>query len=343
MISVIVPIFNMEACLEACVDSILEQSERDIEVILVDDGSTDGSAEICRRLAEGDPRVRVIRRPNGGAAAARNQGLDAASGDWICFADPDDSMPKGALARLLSAAGEKTDIVAGDFYAVVEGKKLPRHFFSEEMDAHSAREKMPFFLQLFDTFYGQKRVVGATGIGVPWAKLYRREFLESRGLRFDTALRRNEDNQMNLYAFSAADEIRYRHCVVYNYNYDHTAAVIRNYDPLFAETAQAIVSARRTAVEEVGLSSEKKIADAAVNEALNLFATALKRSIFHSKNEAAFSAKCKCAEKLISSEAFFPLFKSGSRTAVHGIKNRVFFELVMGKHWKMISRFLERE
>ncbi len=90
VISVIVPVFNRSHCLGRCVDSILEQSFRDIELILVNDGSTDNSGAICDQYAAIDPRVKVIHQANGGVSSARNRGLEQARGRWVCFVDSDD-------------------------------------------------------------------------------------------------------------------------------------------------------------------------------------------------------------------------------------------------------------
>ena len=88
--SYIIPVYNAENCLKTCVESILEQSFRDFEVILVNDGSTDGTSAVCRQLAECDSRIIVVNRENGGTSAARNTGLKAARGDYILFLDNDD-------------------------------------------------------------------------------------------------------------------------------------------------------------------------------------------------------------------------------------------------------------
>lgn len=90
LISVIIPVYNVEKYLEQCVTSVLNQTYRDIEVILVDDGSTDGSPAICDRYAQQDKRVKVYHTSNGGAARARNIGLEYANGDYIIFMDSDD-------------------------------------------------------------------------------------------------------------------------------------------------------------------------------------------------------------------------------------------------------------
>lgn len=100
-VSIIVPVHNSERYLTACVSSLLEQDHRDIQVILVDDGSTDSSGEICDRFAADDDRVMVLHRQNGGIAVAQNAGLDAATGDLVTFCDNDDLMSPRMIARLV--------------------------------------------------------------------------------------------------------------------------------------------------------------------------------------------------------------------------------------------------
>ena len=107
-ISVIVPVYNVEAYLPECIRSVLEQSMSDFEMILVDDGSTDGCPAICDAAAEQDDRVRVIHQKNGGLSRARNAGLDAARGEWIGFVDSDDCIHPDMYEKLLAAA-EKND------------------------------------------------------------------------------------------------------------------------------------------------------------------------------------------------------------------------------------------
>ena len=89
-VSIIVPIYNKEKYLEKCLDSILGQTYRDLEIILVDDGSTDNSLVICQHYAEKDPRIKIYHKPNGGVSSARNLGLEKSTGKYISFVDPDD-------------------------------------------------------------------------------------------------------------------------------------------------------------------------------------------------------------------------------------------------------------
>ena len=105
-ISVIIPIYNVEKYLEKCIDSVLAQTYRNIEIILVDDGSTDKCADICDSYLKKDSRVKVIHKVNGGLSSARNAGLDIAEGDFISFVDSDDFIEKEMLEKLYEALME---------------------------------------------------------------------------------------------------------------------------------------------------------------------------------------------------------------------------------------------
>lgn len=106
-VSVIVPVYNVERYLEKCIQSICGQSFADIEVILVDDGSTDASANICDEWAQRDDRIRVIHKENGGLSDARNAGIDAADGQWLMFVDSDDFITMDTIELLYTAAVKK--------------------------------------------------------------------------------------------------------------------------------------------------------------------------------------------------------------------------------------------
>ncbi len=121
-VSIIVPIYNAEKYIQECIDSILSQTYKDFELILVVDGSKDNSANICDNNSIKDSRIRVIRQSNQGATAARRNGLDIANGEWIHFVDADDTLPKNALANLVEGKDiYDTDFVVGHFGDVPKG------------------------------------------------------------------------------------------------------------------------------------------------------------------------------------------------------------------------------
>ena len=126
VISIIVPIYNIEKFLPCCIDSILAQTFTEWELILVDDGSKDTCGSICDEYATKDGRIRVIHKPNGGLTSARNAGLAMASGEWVMFLDGDDWIEPEML-ELLLREGEETgaDIVMGDFLFAYPDRDVP--------------------------------------------------------------------------------------------------------------------------------------------------------------------------------------------------------------------------
>jgi len=124
LVSLVVPCYNVEKYIEQCLTSIRDQTYKNIEVILVDDGSPDNSGAICDRFALDDERFNVIHKENAGVGAARNDGMAMASGDYIIFIDSDDYLPLNALELLVSKAEETdADVVMGDLYKVFDERE----------------------------------------------------------------------------------------------------------------------------------------------------------------------------------------------------------------------------
>ena len=178
-VSIIVPVFNTEQYLEACLDSILKQSYTDFELIVVDDGSADGSGAICDIYAEEDSRVSVFHSENKGVSSARNLGLDVAKGRFVMFVDSDDVLPGDALANLVS---EDVDFSVGGMLRILHGSvKEYRH---QTDKYYRVGEKERFFDDAFS------EMVLMEG---PAAKLFRTEIIRRNGLRFAENLHYGED------------------------------------------------------------------------------------------------------------------------------------------------------
>ena len=125
LVSVLVPIYNVERYLERCLSSLAAQTFNDFEVICVNDGSTDGSLDIMREHAAHDPRVRVIDKPNAGYGAACNTGIDAATGDYVAIVEPDDYLTGDMFGDLLAFATGVL-LLAGEFIGLLVGGGLLR-------------------------------------------------------------------------------------------------------------------------------------------------------------------------------------------------------------------------
>ncbi|MDO4261765.1 MAG: glycosyltransferase family 2 protein [Eubacteriales bacterium] len=183
MYSVIVPVYEAKGTLKRCADSWLAQTEKDLELILVDDGSTDGSGALCDAIAAGDPRVQAIHQANAGVSAARNAGIRRARGEWILFTDSDDYVAEDYLERMARFQKETdSDLVLCGFHHLYEGAdilKIPEPGGAWELGAFR-----DVFLALYQRSY----------LNMPWNKLYLRE---KAGL-FDTSLSLGEDLLFNL-------------------------------------------------------------------------------------------------------------------------------------------------
>ena len=113
MISIIIPVYNAAKYLHGCIDTVLAQDYKDWELLLVDDASSDDSADICEEYSRKDKRIKTIRAVHGGAAAARNRGIEEAGGEYICFVDSDDTIEPDYLSYMYKAAVEHdADIVS---------------------------------------------------------------------------------------------------------------------------------------------------------------------------------------------------------------------------------------
>lgn len=200
--SVIVPVYNVQAYLERCVRSVMEQSFTDYEMILVDDGSTDSSGELCDKLAEAYSCIRVIHKENGGLASARNAGMEDAQGQYIWFVDSDDWVETNALQRLYETASEqKTDMVKFN-YIRVEEESTPM-ICNVKPDVYRG-DKLSVLRNT--AFYSAgKYVLSAC------THIYRRDFLMQHGVRFvSERIVGSEDYLFNLETLVLADSV----CVI---------------------------------------------------------------------------------------------------------------------------------
>ena len=169
-VSIIVPVYNVEDYLDRCVGSIVRQTHRQLEIILVDDGSTDASPEICQRWAEQDDRIRVVRQTNCGVSGARNAGLRTASHDWIMQIDSDDYIAQHTVENMLRAAcNGDADMVICDF------EKGKEDAFAFEPDAAAAAAYVDGVTALSRIYEGEHN---ALRYAVPWCKLCRRRLFE---------------------------------------------------------------------------------------------------------------------------------------------------------------------
>lgn len=170
-VSVIIPVYNVEQYLERCLDSVVNQTLKDIEIIIVNDGSTDSSLKICDKYALQDQRIKIITRKNGGLAAARNTGLEHATGEYIGFVDSDDWIDSDYYEKLYNTAKKyNSDIAYADFIRKGKRKHKRRMKFETEMVSTEIHDKI-------------KNCKNLT-LGCVWNKIYRKELVFNNNLKF---------------------------------------------------------------------------------------------------------------------------------------------------------------
>lgn len=204
LISVIVPVYNVEKYLPRCVDSILGQTYANLEIILVDDGSPDSSGAICDEYAAKDRRIKIIHKKNGGLSDARNVAIDIAKGEYITFVDSDDYVASDYVETLYRLI-EKYRCKAGvawlrTFHEGREADTNQPPYIEKVFDRMEGIEKM-FYQELFDT--------------TAWGKIYHRT-LFSTGIRYPVGLL-YEDLSTTYLLFLQSDRIAYCNRIVYNY------------------------------------------------------------------------------------------------------------------------------
>lgn len=212
IVSVVVPIYNVEKYLRKCIESLLNQTLCEIEIILVNDGSTDQCGAICHGYAEMDKRIQVIDKNNGGISSARNVGLAAAKGEYVSFVDSDDWIDSEMLETLVnSAKAKQADITICGYKNVFEdGSVISKVQMNETVFNLSQSGVQNYILGPYLTFQHAYST---------WNKLYKRELIENNKLKFFEGQNYAEDMFFNLYAICHAEKIYVIPHEFYNYMY----------------------------------------------------------------------------------------------------------------------------
>ncbi len=214
----IIPVYNVKKYLEQCLSSIIkEENSGEIEILVIDDGSTDGSGRIADFFAEKNSLIQVIHQENAGVAAARNTGMDLAKGEWLYFADSDDWLGKGAIGKMLARCRQSSDsdILLFDAWKEKGRRQSPWEHFKKERVWRSRSE-----IRALQRGVLYAPIAGGPGnipLAAPWDKLYRSNFLTENKIRFHPELRVLDDMIFNMEAFGAAGKISYYKDRIYHY------------------------------------------------------------------------------------------------------------------------------
>ena len=224
-VSVIIPVYNAEAYLKECLDAVLKLKGAAFEVILINDGSTDGSTDILRQFAGRESRAVLLEGPNRGASEARNLGLEKARGRYVCFVDADDIPYENMLSDLLSEAG-KADVCIGKKtrWNQIKDYRRTDGWPPFRGDLRSFRKVL---------WHYKRSMRGATG------RLYRLDVIRKNSLKFSPELNYGEDMRFNYDFCRVASELAFADKVVYLYRIHNKDSLSNLYAPHFMKQWKA--------------------------------------------------------------------------------------------------------
>lgn len=241
LVSVVIPVYNVENYLEECLDSVINQSYENLEILLIDDGSTDRSGAICDAYAEKDQRIKVCHLKNGGVSAARNYGIEKAEGAYLLFVDSDDCIHPDLIRILMEQTDNKIRFC--DF--VYDKEKLDFPDYEELPGEFFARAD---FMKVFSENY----------INSPVNKIFRTDILKTYDIRFPVEKNLGEDLLFNL-EYLRYDKRDYLaiHLPLYYYRTNREGSLSSFYRPGLFELQQELFEAVRIFLEEQELWSEE--------------------------------------------------------------------------------------
>ena len=243
MISIVVPVYKAEERIKQCIESVLAQTYKDFELILVDDGSPDKSGEICDEFAANDKRIVVIHKKNGGASDARNSGIAQAKGEYITFLDSDDNWDKGFLSNALDKLGATDIYISG---IKMYGGKTDSSFIPSISGVFGICE-------LYEKVFFGIPLICVSG---PCCKLFKREIITDNKLKFSPLLRCGEDTDFNLSYMRCAKKAYVDNASFYNYYRGDQNSLFSSYNPQYYSDHVHVYDKWLQLITDLGCSQE---------------------------------------------------------------------------------------
>ena len=281
-ISIIVPVYNVVDYIDKCIRSIVGQSVQECEIIIVDDGSNDGSREKCREWADRDDRIKLIEQSNQGVSSARNEGIEASHGEYIVFVDGDDYLENDFLYEMEKCFEEYplADIVLCGYKYDDCGKLASYSFFKGDRVFYE-NDRDELICRAIGVY--NESIERKTHIGVPWAKMYRKSFLEAHNIRFDIDMPRMQDLIFNIKCFKRITQVVYKDKHLYNY-VRRTQSTANGYNIRYVEQAKLIIERVN---DELSLSESIKVREAAEYKTILLLIEAIR--LMYSNKQCTYS------------------------------------------------------
>ena len=283
LISMIVPVYNGENFIEKCIKSILDQSLKELQIIIVNDGSNDNTAAVLEKYESSDPRVKIITQENGGVSKARNAALEIAGGEWTAFVDADDFIKEDYCENMLAAANRlSTDVLISCSHR--EGEKG-----EWLMDSHD---------KLIQACFSFDEGSFSFNIDAPWGKLYRTSLIRENHIRFPENLRRSEDAYFCIWVYEQAENIGvFNQCGYHHIERD--GSLCKSYAPDAMEMLEFILKANQELLDQYH-PSEKKYEEAFCYRVLPGIVECEKSYFLNRNNEKRFMSNAFAYQKFLN-------------------------------------------
>lgn len=233
-ISIIIPVYNSARYLKKCLDSIVMQTYSNLQIICVDDGSTDNSWEILEDYASKDLRFNIFRKKNEGVSEARNYGLKQAKGKFLMFVDSDDWIDENTCEIAINKIQEKElDVVMWSYVREMSEKSRPKNIMSADYVFENNEVQKKLYRRMYGILGEELRTVeNADALCTVWGKLYRRDLIEKNQISFFDIhkIGNYEDGLFNLDVFRYAKSVMFLNQNLYHYRRDNTSSVTSKYD-----------------------------------------------------------------------------------------------------------------
>lgn len=327
MVSIIVPAYNAEKYIERCVKSVLSQSCPLFELIIVNDGSTDQTANICKNLCESYNNCFILEQNNSGVSAARNRGISQAKGEWIVFLDSDDYLEQDYVETVEKySTGDNVDFLLFNFTTIGREQK-PQ---SGQEYVYNVNQLLIDGLMRYNT-----KVFRNTSLNSPWAKAYRLDTIRGANLHFEDRITMGEDMLFNLSYYMLVRNFVYVDRSMYHYQFSK-CSLARKFDINLVDIDRAFHESMSKILKVKGLIEQYEPQIGAF--LLDGYLSCLKRCLFHSENTQPSAQKFCCAKELTNSAPYYDVLNNKVLIREHcKRRDRILIHLAKKGHWRIIE------
>ena len=327
LISVIAPVYRIpKEYLLKCFSSVLSQTYTNWELIIVDDGSCDGSGEYCDDFSQKDNRIKVIHQKNAGVSVARNKGIQNSNGEYIAFIDSDDWIDDNYLQLFVDRLDEVNyDICICSSKVERKTKSEINNFLSE--DSIKCNEEQLYQLKSQLICRGLAAYHPPyVNVGVPWGKLYKKSFIIDNGICFKPGVKRMQDNLFNLFAFKKAKCISYIDKPTYHYRdfsesavHKYNTNIISDFEPFLDELEKFVIN-----------ENNEKWIHGANKRKITSISSYMSYYFFHKKNNKKLMKKLKELKKFLNSEDIIKAVQNTEKSIMN-MQEKIFYTFVKYK------------